>query len=175
MFTAKRAAAVVVPLLIALGVSTAAEAGPVKLGFVDLQRAIEETEEGKKAKASLRAVFEAKQKELNAKQEALKKAKGEYDSKRLMMTPEARAKAEQELQQQFMELQTALVGHQKELAGKEAEVMKKILAKMERILQQIGTKQGFTMIFEKGEGRVLFGQPSLDLTNEVIRRYNETK
>lgn len=175
MMTRNRAAAFALPLLLALCVGAAAQAAPVKLGFVDLQRAIEETEEGKKAKASLRAVFEAKQKELSAKQEALKKAKGEYDTKRLMMTPEARGKAEQELQQQFMELQSALVSHQKELAGKEAEVMKKILAKMERILQQIGTSQNFTMILEKGEGRVLFGQPALDLTNEVIRRYNEMK
>ncbi len=163
-------------LLTVMGATKVARAeAKLKFGYVDLQRAIEETDEGAKAKAELRKIFEKKQQELSKQQEELKKAKEEYDRKRLLMTPEARAKSEQELQQKLVELQGALMQHQKELGQKEAEVMKKILQKMERILQELGRTQGYTMIFEKGEARLLWALPSMDLTNEVIRRYNEAK
>ena len=172
----RRISAILVTALLTLLVcSGTVRAQKIKIGYVDLKRAIEETEEGQKGKARLREIFKKKQAELKKKEEELKKKKEEYDSQRLIMPPESRAKAEQELQRGFVELQTALMGHQKELAHEEAGVMKKILEKMERILHEIGRGQGYTMILEKSEGRILYALPSLDLTNEVIRRYNEMK
>ncbi len=147
----------------------------LKIGYVDLQRAIAETEEGKKAKAELKRIFQKKQEALNKQQDELKKAQEDYESKRLLMTPEARAKAESELKEKYVALQTALMTHQKDLSKREAQVMQKILAKMERILREIGESQGFTLILEKGESRILYALPSMDLTNEVIRRYNDMK
>ena len=46
----------------------------LKLGYVDLQRALMETEEGRKARADLKKVFDQKQKELDEQQTELKKA-----------------------------------------------------------------------------------------------------
>jgi Skp family chaperone for outer membrane proteins len=43
----------------------------VKLGYVDMQRALNETEDGRKAKANLKKVFDQKQKELDEQQEEL--------------------------------------------------------------------------------------------------------
>src|SRR5882672_2724673 len=43
----------------------AALAEDVKLGYVDLQRALNETDDGRKAKESLKKVFDQKQKELD--------------------------------------------------------------------------------------------------------------
>ena len=48
-----------------------AMAEDVKLGYVDLQRALNETEDGKKAKSNLKKVFDQKQKELDEQQEQL--------------------------------------------------------------------------------------------------------
>jgi outer membrane protein len=52
-----------------------------KVAYVDLQRALEETEDGKKAKAKLKSDFDRKQKELDDKQEELKKMKDALDKK----------------------------------------------------------------------------------------------
>src|SRR5262249_17997302 len=51
----------------------------VKLGYVDLQRALGELEEGKAAKARLQAILDAKQKEIDSEQEALRKEKEQID------------------------------------------------------------------------------------------------
>src|SRR3954447_22352548 len=76
-----------------------------KIAFVDLQRALEETNEGKAEKARLKSDFDKKQKELDEKQEELKKAKEEFDKKAPLMKDDVRNKAAGELQQRFMQLQ----------------------------------------------------------------------
>src|SRR2546430_746784 len=69
--------------------SVPALAATGKFAFVDLQRALEETEDGKKAKAKLKSDFDRKQKELDEKQEDLKKMKENFDKKAQLMKPEA--------------------------------------------------------------------------------------
>src|SRR5437879_5675620 len=67
-----------------------------KIAYVDLQRALEETDEGKKAKAKLKADFEKKQKELDARQDELKKIKQELDKQLPILKPDAAAQKQQE-------------------------------------------------------------------------------
>src|SRR5579862_603198 len=76
-----------------------------KVAYVDLQRALEETEDGKKAKAKLKSDFDRKQKELDDKQEELKKMKDALDKKAALMKPEALQKEQADFQNRFVELQ----------------------------------------------------------------------
>src|SRR3954471_15994828 len=65
--------------------SSAAGAEDFKLGFVDMQRALNETDDGPKAKAALKKVFDQKQKELDEQQAALKKDIEDLDKKRTLL------------------------------------------------------------------------------------------
>src|SRR5579864_4668710 len=85
-----------------------------KFAYVDLQRALEETEDGKKAKAKLKSDFDRKQQELDQKQEELKKMKEAFDKKAQLMKPEALQKEQKELQDRFVELQNIYARLQKE-------------------------------------------------------------
>ena len=53
--------------------TSAAFAEDMKLGYVDMQRALNETEDGRKAKEKLKKDFDQKQKELDEQQNQLKK------------------------------------------------------------------------------------------------------
>src|SRR3954452_17239787 len=75
-----------------------------KLAFVDLQRALEETNEGKAAKIRLKSDFDKKQKELDEKQEELKKMKDDFDKKSALMKEDAKQKMQQDMQQRLMQL-----------------------------------------------------------------------
>ncbi len=142
-----------------------------KLAFVDLQRALEETEDGKKAKAKLKADFDRKQKELDDKQEELKKMKEAFDKKAQLMKPEALQKEQKELQDRFVELQNIYARLQKDLAQKEQEATRGIFTKLQLVVGKIAEREKFQMVLEKNAA-VVWGQPSLDITNEVIRMYN---
>ena len=142
-----------------------------KIAIVDLQRALEETEDGKKAKAKLKSDFDRKQKELDEKQEDLKKMKEAFDKKAQLMKPEALQKEQKELQDRFVELQNIYARLQKDLAQKEQEATRGIFGKLQQVVGKIAERDKFSMVLEKNAA-VVWGQPSLDITNEVIRTYN---
>jgi len=155
--------------------SGAAAAQEAKIGFVDMERALNETDDGKKAKSKLQGLFKKKQDELDKKQEEFKTAKEELDKQKVMLKPEVQRAREKELQDRFVELQALYVKLQKELTQSEAAATKDIFKRLQTIIGRIAKKEGFTMVLEKSESRILWAQPSLDLTNEVIRSYNAGK
>jgi len=140
-------------------------------GYVDLQRALEETEDGKKAKAKLKADFDRKQKELDDKQEELKKMKEALDKKATLMKPEALQKEQQDFQNRFVELQQTYARLQRDLASKEQDATRGIFTKLQVVVQKIADRDHFDVILEKNSA-VVYGKASLDITNEVIRTYN---
>jgi outer membrane protein len=142
-----------------------------KLAYVDLQRALEETEDGKAAKAKLKKEFDKKQKELDEKQEELKKIKDDLDKKLPLMKPEAQAAEQKKFQDRFVELQQTYARLQQDLAKKEQTETSSIFAKLQRVVAQIAEREKVSLVLEKNSA-IVWGQPSLDITNEVIRAYN---
>jgi len=142
-----------------------------KIAYVDLQRALEETEEGKKAKAKLKSDFERKQKELDARQEELKRMKNDLDKQLNILKPEALQAKQAELQQKLVALQETYMRLQKDLQEKEATETGKIFKKMQGVIADIAKAESVTYVLEKNSG-ILYAPPSLDLTNELIRKFN---
>jgi len=151
---------------------SSALAQEVKLGYVDMQRALGETEDGRKAKANLKKIFDQKQKELDEQQEELKKAIEDLDKKRTLLPADKVHEKEVELQGRMQKVQQTYVRHQQDLQTKEQEATGKIIERMQKILGKIAISENFTMIFDKTAGGIVFAKPSLDLTNDLIRRYN---
>jgi outer membrane protein len=144
----------------------------LKVGFVDLQRALMETEDGRKARADLKKVFDTKQKELDEQQTRLKSAMEDLEKKRTLLPAEKVRAAEAEIQGNLQKVQQTYLRHQQELSGKEQEATGKIFERMQRIITKIAAAENLTMVFDRQQAGLVFAKPHLDLTNEVIRRYN---
>lgn len=161
----------VAALALSLAFPSAASAQEAKLGYVDLQRALNEVEEGASAKKALKKEFDEKQRQLDAKQTELKNLKDELDQRGTMMKPEVKQEKVADLQKKLMETQQVYMQLQQELSKREADATAEIFKKMGVILTTMGEEQGYTLIVEKSA--VLYAKSALDLTNELIRRYND--
>ena len=148
-----------------------ARAAEVKLAYVDLQRAVAETEEGKAARAKLETARDAKQKEIDKDQEAVRKERETVEKQAATMTEAARNQKGQELQKRIVDLQGRFEKGRAELAQQERDMFGPILEKMQASIATIAQRDGFTMVVEKAA--LLYAPPSLDVTNEAIRLYNE--
>jgi outer membrane protein len=155
-----------------LGARRALAAEEIKLGYVDLQRALMETEEGRKARADLKKIFDQKQKELDEQQTELKKGMDDLEKKRTLLAPDVVKAKETEMQAKLEKIRQTYLRHQQDLQGKEQEATGKIFERMQRIIGKIATTESFTMIFDRTQAGLVFAKPHLDLTNDVIRRYN---
>ena len=163
-------------LLAALLVSSVAPKvfAQTKIAVVDLQRALMETEDGRRAKRRLERLFKRRQKSLDAAQNKMKQMKEDIErqQKAGVITDEALQRRLEEYQKAYMELQSQYVEYQRELAAKEAELTSGILEKMQQILRRIGQSEGYTLILEANEGGVVWVPGNLDLTDQLIQRYN---
>jgi outer membrane protein len=148
----------------------ATRAAEPKLGYVDLQRALEEIDEGKAAKAQLKKDFDEKQKQLDQRADEVKKLDAEFQKQSLVMAPEAKAAKAAEIERKKVEVQQFFVGVQQDLAGREREVTRGIFDKMVALVRELAEAESFTMVLDRNT--VLYAPASLDITNELVRKYN---
>jgi outer membrane protein len=144
----------------------------VKLGVVDLQRALNEVDEGKAAKAVLKKDFDEKQKQIDAKKVDFEKAKADFDKQSVVMAEQAKREKATELDRKALELQQLFMALQKDLSEREREVTRGIFEKMAAVVREIAEAEGFTMVLERTDAGIVYAPVSLDVTNELIRKYN---
>ena len=155
-----------------LGLFSSSAFAQTKIGYVDFQRALLETDDGKKAKTALETMKKARQKKLDQDQKELKSLKDKLEKQKAFMQPEVRQTKEKEFREKVQILQMTFAKLQKELAAEEAKLTRGIIQKMGLILADIGKRDGYSVILEKNESRILWAPQKLDLTNELIRLYN---
>jgi outer membrane protein len=165
------------PLLaaIALGAFSAAAApahADDKVGYVDMARAFNELEDSKQAKEALKKDFDGKQKQLDEAQNKLKSKKDDFDAKSSMMKPEVRQQKQDELQKDFATLQQTYMQLQQDLSKREGALVQDITRKLRKVVEKLGDRDGYTMIFDIGES-VLYYKRHQDITDQVIREYNK--
>ena len=179
----KKVLNVVLISMLMLGVSSflktaaaAAEAqGAFKFGYVDFNRALNEVEEGKRTKDSLKAEFDKKKKELELMQKELEAMQTDLEKQKLILSKEALKSKEEAFRAKFIEVNQKLAQYKEEMAKREFEATSKILNKLREIVRGIGTSENYTMILEKSQDVVLYSQPGSDLTTRVIQSYNQGK
>jgi len=149
------------------------EAAEIKLGFVDLQRALNECDAGKGARERFLGEMEAKQARLRKEKEALDSKREEFDKKAMLLREKERQSMEQQLEDQGLAFKRKYEDYQKELKRMDSEYTGTILKDLETIIGTLGSEGGYTVIFEMQNSGIVYGDPGADLTDEIIRRYNE--
>jgi outer membrane protein len=145
----------------------------LKLGYVDLQRALAEVYEGQSAKTRLKGEVDKKKSEFEGEQAKLRDDKAVLDKQGSMMSEEVRNQKFTEMQKRLFELTQKAERLQVELAEKERSELKKIFEKMDPIISAVAQREGLSMVLEKSDSGLVYALPSLDLTNELVRTYND--
>jgi len=153
--------------------SSQASLANVKIGVVDMQRAIQSVNQGKKAKANLEKEFNKKKVELEAEEKSIVSLRDEYQKKSLVMNEQTRSKKQAELQQKFMAYQQKVMESQKMIQEREAQLTQPIIEKMKGVIDAKAKEKGYTTVLEKSSNIVLYSQAGDDLTDEVIADFNK--
>lgn len=161
-------------LLTACVTAGSAFAADSKIGYIDMQRAINTSESGREAKEQLAARLKKYQDEINLRQDDLKRMKEELEKQGMLLSDAARSTKEKDYQQKLKEFQRFTKDAQDELQGKDEEFTRKILEGMEKVIQEFGKKNGYTFIFVKNES-MLFADDKADLTEDVLKLFNASR
>ena len=148
-------------------------AADIKFAVVDLQKALQSVESGQKAKSTLEKEFNDKKKQLQAEEEAIKKMSEEFKKQSLVLSEEAKSRKQNEIQERLVKYRELFGKSQFDIQNRERQLTEPIILKLKGIVEDLGAKQGYTMILEKNENNVLFSQKKDDLTEEVIKLFNK--
>jgi outer membrane protein len=143
----------------------------VKIGYVDVQRAIQETEEGKAARTRLRGEFEQRKAAIDKKGADLEKMQQEYDKQVAVLSDDAKKKKQEEFQKLLVDARKSASELQEDMQNKEQQAMAGILQRLTQVVAEIAEREQLTYVIDKAT--LLYGPPAGDLTNEVVRRYND--
>ena len=142
----------------------------VKIGFIDIQRAISDSNAGKRAKERFQAQVKKAEAELLKEKTELERLKADLDKKGPLMKEEERRSLESDLQRRYVNYQRTMTDQQQELRQKEGALTGDILKELEKIVNEIGKTDKFTLILERNQ--ILYSDQGIDVTNKVIEVYN---
>jgi len=142
----------------------------MKIAVVDVQRAVMETEDGLRAQATLKKLFDRRQNELDARQAELKKTRADIEKQAKVLSKDALQRRLNEWQQEMAQLQVVFRDFNRELQKEQNKITQPILNRVLSVLRQIAAQEGYDAILESNA--VPYARTDLDITDRVIQRYN---
>ena len=155
---------------LALSVSFASAQERMKIGYIDVQRVIAESQSGKRAKGRFQVQVKKAEADVQKERQDLERLKSDLDKKGPLLKEEERRSMEADLQKRSVILQRTMNDYQQDLRQKESEIMSEILKEVEQIVNEVGKAEKFTLIFERSQ--IIYSDQGIDITSKVIETYN---
>ncbi len=157
-------------LLLSSGVASA----QAKIGYVDSQTIMLRLPEGQDAQRQLDALVAQWQAEITKMQNEWQKKYEEYDKKKLIMSDQTRAAAEQELVQlekRVTDYRNQKFGQNGEMFTKQNELLKPVQDRIFKAIQDVALEDSFDYVFDKsGDILLLYANDKYDLTSKVLQK-----
>lgn len=153
------------------GMASAQEA--IRIAVVDIDQAVNATDQGKKARDELSKKRKAAEAELKPLMEKGRALAEELQSKRFVLSEEALYQKQLDL----AEIQNDARARMGELEGQYKVDYERLVGplrqKLVSIINEIGKSEGFTVILERNSPGLLYAREALDITDMVIARFNK--
>ncbi len=164
---------VALAVLVAAGL-VAAQENTLKLGFVDVQKVLNESAKGKEAKAKLEKERDAKQQDIRAKEEEIKKLEADLQKQGAVLSETARKERQETITRKIRDLRRIFEDSNRDLQKREAELLNEILREIRRLVVAYGKEQKYTLILEAQSG-IIYASQGADLTDEVLAAFDKRK
>ncbi|MFO7709148.1 MAG: OmpH family outer membrane protein [Desulfobacterales bacterium] len=157
-------------LFLWLSGATAFGADGVKIGVVDLQKVLEESNAGKAAQGELKAQRDKMQADLKQRGTEIQEIETRMTREAMVMSKEAREEKEREHRIKVSDFQALQRKYQSDLQDVERKLMGQLQKEISGLVGEMAKKDGYTMIISNIG--VLYSQPAIDLTQSLIKELN---
>ncbi len=156
--------------------TTAAPAGSVKVGIIDIQQAIIGTNEGARDFEALQKKFEPKRNELASQNTDIDNLKKQLNTQGDKMNEEARANLVKSIETKQKGLQRSAEDAQNDYQQQQNEIAQRILQKMAPVIDKFAKGNGYGLLFDSSnpwpQGPLLWATAGVDLTKTIVDAYN---
>src|SRR5437870_13676753 len=150
-----------------------AASGAMRIAYIDVQRVLARSSSGVAAREQLEREKTVMQREMDGKRVELEKLRDELEKKGALITADARREKQEGFERKRRDAARMMDDFQKELEKKEQVLLQRVLQELSGVIERVGKEKGYYMIVEKRGASVLYASTDADLTDEIIRAYDQ--
>ena len=158
--------------LILLSATAAWGQQDLKVGVLNLRDVITQSEPGRDALTGLKGEFEPMAKDIEERKAEYEELVQEIEKQRLVLSGEAMADKELELQRKQRDLNELVQLFQRKRMRAEEEASKPILDKLVDVVKEYGEANGYTLIIDRHQSGLIFVEDKVDITDAIIVELN---
>ncbi|MGA0612562.1 OmpH family outer membrane protein [Caldimonas sp. KR1-144] len=152
---------------LALGVS-AVQAQDLKIGYVNSERILRESQAAKAAQAKLETEFSKREKELAETAQRLKASSDKLEKDAPTLPESERTRRQRELVEQDRDFQRRRREFQEDLNQRKNEELSAVVERANKVIRQIFEQEKYDLILQEA----VFAGPKADITDKVIKSLN---
>jgi len=145
-----------------------------KIGFINLQQIMQNSNTGKKAAGEFKNYYEKKTQEIKSAEKELKTLKDELDKQSEIMTQSARSEKEDAYQKKLRNYQLFVSDTNEELKRRDQEMTQKLIPEIMKIVRSIAGKEKYTLVIDVASMPMPYYDKRNDFTDKVIEDYNKS-
>ncbi|HVL65906.1 MAG TPA: OmpH family outer membrane protein [Vicinamibacterales bacterium] len=143
-----------------------------KVGFIDLQVIASNSAEGKAATSQIQALQKKKTDEINEKTKQAQAIQSKLQQGGTVLSEQARAQNERELQKLQRELQAMQEDAQEELQEMTQKLQDEFQNRLNPIIEQVASEKGLHVVFSVRDSGIVWAYGGIDISGEVIKRFD---
>jgi len=142
------------------------------MAFVDLQRVAAESTEGKAANVKVQQLTQSKANDIAAKQKQLEGNQQKLQQCGAVLNEATRAQLQKEVDRLTVEIDRAQQDAQAEVQEFQQQQLSEFQDKLRPIVDALIKELGVGLLFSMGDAGAIYVDTSLDITPEVIKRFD---
>jgi len=146
---------------------------PARVAVIDVQRVLATSTAGKAAYDRLKKMQEDRVARAKAMDDELRKLDGEIASKKLSLSEDKLAEMTKQLSDKKIAMQRYAQDADREVSEARDRALLELEGKIKPVIDGIGKEMGLAAIFNKFESGLVYASDAIDITDSVIKRFND--
>jgi len=148
------------------------QAQEVHVAVIDVQRVVTESDPGKASLEKLKGLQNQKLEQGKKLQQELDALRTQFAKQRFTLSEDKLAALQKQIEDKTIALKRFQDDAQRELEDARKRELDALEQKIMPIINQLGQEKQLTLIFNKFQSGLVYAAESVDITDEVIKRFN---
>lgn len=159
---------------LALPLFAQAPTAPMRMAVIDVQRVLNTSIAGKAAQDRLKKLQDDKLAQAQKLQEQVKELDSEINTKKLSLSEDKLTDLQKQLSDKQLALQRFGQDADRDMNDARDKALMDLENQIKPVIDQIGKEMGLAVIFNKFESGLVYASDAIDITDLVIKRFNDT-
>jgi outer membrane protein len=159
----------------ALAAPMFAQSAPQRFAVIDVQKVLTQSSAGKAAYEKLKKMQDDRVEKAKAMDDEIKKLDADINTKKISLSEDKITDMQKQLADKRINMQRYAQDADREIGEARDRELQALEAKIKPVIDAIGKEMGIAAIFNKFESGLVYASEAIDITDTVVKRFNEAQ